>query len=316
MSSTPPDLESPPATATLHVATLIALSADSADALAASAFGPFALHVGIGMAEVRELLARGECDALIAAIDGSAEVQALARELAVDVAVLMIAPRLEATQTLQWQQQGAQDVLLRAELASPTLGLRLRGAIERKRDEREARKAYATDLETGLPHQQQFIEHVSQLLALREREPAPMAVLALRIEGFATTEARHGRDAANALRRKVGVRLRAGVRASDVVASLGDENFAVLLGSILSPDDAGRVGAKLIKALLEPFKVAGENIAVAVALGVAQYPQDASQPDALLRRAVGLAAGSPARGRAGFANFGEGGQAPGAANDD
>ena len=36
----------------------------------------------------------------------------------------------------------------------------------------DARKAYATDLETGLPHQQQLIEHMSHLLALREREPA------------------------------------------------------------------------------------------------------------------------------------------------
>ena len=52
---------------------------------------------------------------------------------------------------------------------------------------------------------------------------------------------RLGREAANVLRRKLGVRLRAGVRASDVVASLGDDGFAVLLGSILSPADAHRV---------------------------------------------------------------------------
>jgi len=318
MSSAPldPPRDSPPAAAPLHVVTLVALSADSASALAASPFGPFGLHAGVALAEARELLSRGECDALIVAADAASEAQALAREVAPDTALVIVAPRLEPAQALQWQQHGAQDVMLRAELASPTLGLRLRGAIERKRDERESRKAYATDLETGLPHQQQFIEHVSQLLALREREPAPMAVLALRIEGYATTRARLGSDAANALRRKVGVRLRAGVRASDVVASLGDEGFAVLLGSILSPDDAGRVGAKLIKALLEPFRIAGENVAIAVALGVAQYPQDASQPDGLVRRAVGLAAGSPAHGRAGFANFSEGGAAPGAANDE
>jgi len=315
-SSDPSSSETPPADARLHLATLIALSADSADGLATSPFGPFTLHGCASLAEVRELIAAGECDALIIAADAAAEAQALAREIAHDVALLVIAPRLDAAQARQWQQHGAQDVLLRAELASPTLALRLRGAIARKRDERDARKAYATDLETGLPHQQQFIEHVSQLLALREREPAPMAVLALRIEGYATTEARLGRDASNALRRKVGVRVRAGVRASDVVASLGDDGFAVLLGSILSPDDASRVGAKVIKALLEPFKVAGEHVSVAVALGVAQYPQDAAQPDGLLRRAVGLAAASPAHGRAGFANFSEGGRAPGAANDE
>jgi hypothetical protein len=52
-------------------------------------------------------------------------------------------------------------------------------------------------------------------------------------------------------------------------------------------------------------------------LGIAQYPQDGAQPDALLRRAVGLAASTSTQGRAGFSNFGEAGAAAaGAANDD
>lgn len=307
----------PPAAATLHVAALISLSADSVAALRQSPFGPFELHACATPAELATLLHGKRCDALIVAADAPAEAQAIVADAAADTAVLVVAPTLDVATVLQWQQRGAQDVMLRAELGLPTLGLRLRGAIHRKLMERDARTAYATDLETGLPHQQQFIEHVSQLLALREREPAPMAVLALRIEGLANTEARMGRDTANALRRKVGVRLRAGVRASDVVASLGDDGFALLLGSILSPSDAGRVGAKLCAAMLEPFKVAGQSVSVATALGVAQYPQDGTQPELLLRRAVGLAASAPAQGRAGFSNFGEvDGAAHGAANDE
>jgi GGDEF domain-containing protein len=113
------------------------------------------------------------------------------------------------------------------------------------------------------------------------------------------------------------VRLRAGVRASDVVAALADDSFAVLLGSVLSPADAARVGAKLLKSLMEPFKVAGEEVAVAIALGIGQYPEDGTQPDMLLRRAVGLAAAAQAQGRAGFSNFAEVGAAgSGAANDE
>ena len=54
--------------------------------------------------------------------------------------------------------QLTQDVMLQDELDAPALPQRIRAAIERKRIECEARKAYATDLETGLPHQQQLIE--------------------------------------------------------------------------------------------------------------------------------------------------------------
>jgi len=303
--------------APLRIALLIALPAEGAAALAASPFGPFDLRACATPAEARTLLAESSCDALLLPAQAPDELLALIADAAADTAVLVVAAELDAEEAMVWQRRGAQDVLLQAELGAATLALRLRGAIQRKRIERDARTSYATDLETGLPHQQQFIEHVSQLIALREREPAPMAVLVLRIEGLASAEARFGRDAANVLRRKVGVRLRAGVRASDVVASLGDDGFAVLLGSILSPADAERVGAKLTTALLDPFKVGGQDAVVATALGIAQYPQDGAQPDALLRRAVGLAAAGQALGRSGFSNFGELGAAvPGAANDD
>ena len=311
MTSTPPD------PIPLHVATLIPLPAVCIADLGQSPFGPFEVHACTTVDEVAALQGAGRCDVLIAVADVPATARTAVANLASDTALIVVVKALRAKDAMAWQQRGAQDVLLQSELAAATLALRLRGAVQRKRTERDARKAYATDLETGLPHQQQFIEHVSQLLALREREPAPMAVLALRIEGFAATEVRIGRDAANALRRKVGVRLRAGVRASDVVASLGDEGFAVLLGSILSPADAPRVGEKLTRALLEPFKVAGQDVAVATAVGIAQYPQDGAQPEALLRRALGLAAAAPAQGRTGFSNFGEVGAAvTGAANDD
>jgi diguanylate cyclase (GGDEF)-like protein len=286
-----------------------------AQALQASGFGPFAVLRCDGHDAVLARLAEATCDALVLTDD--AEAVEIAAEVGREIAIVVVVADLAPARVLAWWERGAQDVLTAAELAMPSLPQRLRAAIERKRLERDARTAYATDLDTGLPHQQQLIEHMSQLLALREREPAPMAVLALRIEGLATAEARHGREAANVLRRKVGVRLRAGVRASDVVASLGDDSFAVLLGSILSPADAERVGAKLMQSLLQPLRVAGEDLSVATALGIGQYPQDGAQPDALLRRAVGLAAAAQAQGRAGFSNFGAPGAAPvSAANDE
>ena len=290
-------------TDTARTALLIVTQAALPDALAASPFGPFEIHVCAGRDEVLARLADGGCDALV--LNDGADAIDIAAEAGRDLAVLVVAAELDPPRVLDWLGRGAQDVLCAEDLTAASLPQRLRAAIERKRLERDARTAYATDLDTGLPHQQQLIEHMSQLLALREREPAPMAVLALRIEGFSATEARLGRDGANALRRKVAVRLRAGVRASDVVAALADDSFAVLLGSILTPADAARVGAKLLKSLMEPLRVAGEDVAIATALGIGQYPEDGTQPDVLLRRAVGLAAAAQAQGRAGFSNFGE-----------
>ena len=293
--------------AALRIVTQTALPRD---ALVASAFGPFESHEKAGRDAVLARLADSDCDALVL-VDGTEAID-IAAEAGREVAIVVIVATLDSATVLAWLARGAQDVLLADELAAPSLPQRLRAAIERKRLERDARSAYATDLDTGLPHQQQLIEHMSQLLALREREPAPMAVLALRIEGLAATEAQLGREAANVLRRKIGVRLRAGVRASDVVAALAEDGFAVLLGQVLTPADAARVGAKLLKALMEPFRVSGVDVTVATALGIGQYPEDGAQPEALLRRAVSLAAAAQAQGRTGLSNFGAGA----AANDE
>jgi diguanylate cyclase (GGDEF)-like protein len=232
-----------------------------------------------------------------------------------DVAVVVVAETLNATDWVNWLRQGAQDVVAVSEVTERSWPRRLRAAAERQRVRAATRQAFATDVHTGLPHVGQLIEHMSHLLALREREPAPMALLVLRIEGLATTMARLGVEAAGTLRRKVAVRLRAGVRASDVVASVGDDSFAVLLSYLDTAADAERVGRKLLGSLGETFKVGGTDLAVATALGIAVYPADGTQPDMLLRRAAGLAASAQATGRAGYANRVEGGMTT-AANDD
>jgi diguanylate cyclase (GGDEF)-like protein len=187
----------------------------------------------------------------------------------------------------------------------------IRHAVERKRAERVARTAYATDLATGLPHQAQLLEHMTQLLALREREPAPMVLIVLRVQGYAGTAAQLGREAANILRRKVAVRLRGALRASDVVAAIGPDAFGVLLGRLEAPADGERVAAKLERSLQQPFVVSGQPCAVAAAVGLAHYPEHGRDAGTLLQRARAQA------GVAATARDGDGVRGPGpAANDE
>jgi len=292
-----------------------------APSLSALAFGPFELRVCASLDLAARALAEVPCDALVIQLDAVGGLQELMRWQALshavlDSAVVVLlgaeeAPALYA----KLMRLGVQDVLPPQAADSATIARVVRLAVERKRLERTARKAYATDLGTGLPNHAQLLEHMTHLLALREREPAPMALLVLRIEGLSTTEATLGTEAANVLRRKVAVRLRAGLRASDVVASIGSDAFAVLLAWIDAPTDGMRVASKLAMSLQQTFNVAGREQAVAVSFGVSQYPEHGKQADELLRRAIGQATGTAAVGRDGYANRVERGPAP-AANDE
>ena len=141
-----------------------------------------------------------------------------------------------------------------------------------------------------------------------------MAVIALRIEGLAAVQAALGLESSNVLRRKVAVRLRASLRASDVVASIGNDAFLVLLAWIEAATDGERVAAKLVQSLRVPFNVAGNDVAVSVSGGLALYPEHGKSAEALLRRAVGQAASLATVGRDGLASRIERGPST-AAND-
>jgi diguanylate cyclase (GGDEF)-like protein len=208
-----------------------------------------------------------------------------------DTAVVAVLPDVpdEATQMLLLER-GVQDVVVPGEGPAEALRRRMEISVQRKSLDRAARKAFATDLATGLPNHTQLLEHMTHLLALREREPAPMAVIALRIDGLAAVRGSLGLESANVLRRKVAVRLRASLRASDVVASIGSDAFVVLLAWIDAAGDGERVAAKLGQSLRQPFSVAGSDVAVTVSVGLALYPEHGKTADALLRRSVGQAA--------------------------
>jgi diguanylate cyclase (GGDEF)-like protein len=234
-----------------------------------------------------------------------------------DAAVVVVVPDVQALQALALPllQLGVQDVLP-ADAATPVgVGRALRLAIERKRIEQTARRAYATDLSTGLPNHAQLREHMTHLLALREREPAPMALIVLRVEGLTQATAALGAEAGNVLRRKAAVRLRSALRASDVVASIGSDAFAVLLAWIDAPQDGERVSSKLAQSLAQPYRVAGRTQTLAVSAGLASYPEHGKDADSLLRRAMGQAAQLATVGAAGLASRVDRGPAA-AANDD
>ncbi len=228
------------------------------------------------------------------------------------VAVLPTAPD-SATQHLLLER-GVQDIVVPSDAPADALRRRLEIALQRKALDRIARKAFATDLATGLPNHTQLLEHMTHLVALREREPAPMAVIALRVEGLAAARDTLGLESSNVLRRKVAVRLRASLRASDVVASIGNDAFVVLLAWIDALADGQRVAKKLVDALHQPFSVAGNDLAVTVHAGLALYPEHGKTADALLRRSVGQAASLVSMGGEGIGTVVERGR-DAAAND-
>lgn len=279
-----------------------------------SAYGPFVVQRCATLAEAAEQLRMQPQDAVVIEMrdPSSLLVWPALSQAVLDAAVVVVTPEPDVAVATRLLQLGVQDVL--APVDASTLGRVLRLAIERKQLDQTARKAYATDLSTGLPNHMQLLEHMTHLVALRAREPAPMALIVLRIEGLAAMAVILGAESTNVLRRKVAVRLRSGLRASDVVASIGADTFAVLLAWIEASDDGDRVMAKLAQSLTQAFNVSGRECHVTVAAGLALFPSQAADAESLMRRALGQAASVAPMGSLGMAHAADRG--PGAAAND
>lgn len=263
--------------------------------LAAASAG--ALGAGFEVRELPDLTSAADHDAVLIAAPDLESLAVLVRwralpQAAFDTAVVVAVGVADSALEAELLTLGVEAVVP----ASPPqeLARQLRHAVLRKRVERTARTAYATDLATGLPHEMQLLEHMTQLVALRERDPAPMALIALRVEGYAQAAARLGGEAGNVLRRKVAVRLRSALRASDVVATIGREMFGVLLGHLDAKADAERVATKLMHSLQQPIVVAGHPCRVAASFGLALYPEHGKDAATLVRWAVAQAGGDAA----------------------
>ncbi|MDX6503305.1 MAG: hypothetical protein QOE29_430 [Gaiellaceae bacterium] len=172
-----------------------------------------------------------------------------------------------------------------------TFGLS-RDITDRKRAEDELKRQSELnehqalhDALTDLPNRVLFRDRLEQALAVARREEARVAVSVVDLDGFKEVNDTLGHHAGDVLLRTVGERLRAQLRSSDTVARLGGDEFGLVLAHAASTGDVQHLLEKLARAVAQPIDVEGEVVGVTGSFGVSFFPDDAADPDALLRHA-------------------------------
>jgi diguanylate cyclase (GGDEF)-like protein len=82
----------------------------------------------------------------------------------------------------------------------------------------------------------------------------------------------------------VAARLKGCVRQSDTVARVGGDEFVVML-PMRAAQDAVHVADKILAALAEPIRVAGNEVRIGVSIGISAFPEDAVDKEELLKYA-------------------------------
>jgi diguanylate cyclase (GGDEF)-like protein/PAS domain S-box-containing protein len=141
------------------------------------------------------------------------------------------------------------------------------------------------DTVTGLPNRSLFFDRLEQALALARRNGSRVALLFLDLDRFKPVNDTHGHGVGDALLRVVAERLLSCVRETDTVARFAGDEFTVILPGIGHRDDAVRVAEKILEAIGAPFQVAGHVLHIGVSIGIALFPDDATEAQSLIARA-------------------------------
>ena len=87
------------------------------------------------------------------------------------------------------------------------------------------------------------------------------------------------------LLRAIGERLQVCLRAEDTVARLGGDEFGIVLPQLHDAEEASRVAARCLEAIVAPFPLEGMEVVVDGSIGIAIYPRHADESEALLKHA-------------------------------
>ncbi|MGL6291235.1 MAG: diguanylate cyclase domain-containing protein, partial [Silanimonas sp.] len=222
-------------------------------------------------------------------IGSSLEMLLLAIALAARFAALRTAHADSQAQLIAMKQQALElatraEATLEARVDERTAEL---AEANRRLREREVQlRAMANrDVLTGAANRVALRQALEAQLDDWNRGGAPFAVLLLDLDGFKPVNDRHGHAVGDDVLVEISRRLCQAVRAGDLVARHGGDEFVLLLRNLLEDAALEQRVRELAEAVQAPILIGEESAVVKASIGVARAATSADTVDGLLRRA-------------------------------
>ncbi|MDD5228805.1 MAG: EAL domain-containing protein [Methylococcales bacterium] len=173
----------------------------------------------------------------------------------------------------------------------------------RKNAENQLKQLAHYDALTGLANRTQFVERLKWTLEVAKRNAGQAALMFLDLDRFKLINDTLGHQAGDQLLIEVARRLTESVREIDTVSRLAGDEFTVILTSIKTPEEAGIVAKKILKALNVPVVLEGREVFISTSIGITVYPVDGDSVNQLVKNADTAMYHAKERGRNNFQYF-------------
>lgn len=193
--------------------------------------------------------------------------------------------RVSPSRDERWVSVRATPLLDAAQQANGGIGI-IVDMTEGRRAEQLIERLAFHDALTGLANRTLLRDRLRQTLASSERSGKAVALLYVDVDGFADLNHLLGSAGADNVLQAVAARLQPIVRAGDTIARWGADEFVIVLQDAQGSDGARRVATKIHAALKDPWHMEGHSFDVTASVGIALFPGDGGDADALLEHAM------------------------------
>ena len=178
-----------------------------------------------------------------------------------------------------------------------------RDISERLLAQQHLRHLASYDSLTGLPNRTLFHQTLHDAIELARDKGWRIAVLFIALDRFKIINDSVGAALGDELLRQFSGRLVQCVRIRDTVGRLGGDEFGLILTMPRDHEDAVGVANEVREALRAPFDLQGQQAALTTSIGIAMYPDDATDPETLVRYADTAMVRAKEAGRDGYRFF-------------
>lgn len=142
------------------------------------------------------------------------------------------------------------------------------------------------DALTGLPNRMLLQDRCERAIELGMRRDSSFALLLLDLKAFTKVNEAFGVKTGDDLLRQVSQRLVSHVRASDTVARIGPDEFALLLPDMADPETMMKLGRQLMALIETVFVLDETEVHISASMGFALHPIHGVTHEALLNHAT------------------------------
>ncbi|MFT6858658.1 MAG: diguanylate cyclase (GGDEF)-like protein [Gammaproteobacteria bacterium] len=173
---------------------------------------------------------------------------------------------------------------------------------QKEADQRIRQLAY-TDILTGLASRAYFYKHLDEVIKSANRREEMFSILYLDLDGFKDVNDSLGHDCGDNLLSAIAKRLQSAVKETDFVARLSGDEFCIIVENIVDQLDAAETAKKCLDVINQPLTLGQQEIRPRGSIGIAHYPSDGQDIQALLKAADSAMYAAKANGKHRYAFY-------------